>query len=304
MPVTGGENPHPGTPRPATDITPTVPADKLSRRTLLRRGLALGTLVLAGDALAVEPQWLQVERIEVPIRDLDPAFDGYRIALLSDFHWPRFTSRAVLDRAVELAMAFDPHLVALPGDLCDNAPTYAVPSLKGLFDGLHAPDGVVGTLGNHDHKLLDVPALRREIAQNTPIELLDNRHRLIRRGDARLAVAGVGDLWAGDVHYMAALGDVPHDVPRILLAHNPDVAEISTPPPRVDLQLSGHTHGGEVRLPFGPAPFTSSSYGQKYRAGLVEGPHNRVYVTRGVCSIHHIRLFCRPEVTYLTLKAA
>ena len=285
-------------------MNPPVPDPKLSRRKLLGRGAALGALALAGDAFGVEPGWIEVERVEVPIHGLAPAFDGYRVALLSDLHWPRFVDRRVLDAAIALAMEFRPDLVAVPGDLCDNAPTYAVPDLAGLLDGLHAPDGVVGTLGNHDHKLRDVDALRREIALNTPVELLDNRNRLVRRGDAALALAGIGDLWLGVIDPVAALAGIPDGVPRILLSHNPDVAEDLTWHARVDLQLSGHTHGGEVRLPFGPAPITGSKYGQKYRAGLVEGPHHRVYVGRGVCSIRHVRLFCRPEVTHLTLRSA
>lgn len=299
----GGQRPL-GTRRPPTDIRRAVPDEKLSRRKVLKRGLALGGLLLAGDAFGIEPEWLQVERIQIPLPGLGPAFDGYRIALLSDFHWPRFVSRAVLDAAIDLALAFDPHLIAVPGDLCDNAPTFDLPSLRGLFDRLQAPDGVVGTLGNHDHKIRDVAALRREIANETPIRILDNAHRVIRRGDARLVLGGVGDLMYGVVDPLAAFAGAPAGVPRLLLSHNPDVAEIWRWPTRVDLQLSGHTHGGEVRLPFGPAPFSGSLFGQKYRAGLVQGPHHRVYVTRGVCSTHHVRFFCRPEVTYLTLRTA
>ena len=138
-------------------------------------------------------------------------------------------------------------------------------------------------------------------AANTSIELLDNRSRVLRRGGERLAIGGVGDLWTDRVDAVAAFAGVSESVPRILLSHNPDVAENPMPSVRVDLQLSGHTHGGEVRIPFGPAPITGSAYGQKFRAGLVEGRNHRVYVTRGVCSIRHLRFWCRPEVTHLTL---
>jgi len=277
---------------------------KLSRRKLIKRGLGLGILAVGADAYGLEPNWIDVERVEVPIRGLGAGFDGYRIALLSDVHWPHFSSRRVVERAIRRANAFEPDLIALPGDLCDNSPSGTVPDLRGLFDGLRARDGIVGTLGNHDHRLHDVEGLRRELARNTPIEIVENRHRLLRRGNDTLALGGVGDLWYGLVDPVAAFAGVPEDVPRIMLSHNPDVAEDQVWPVRIDLQLSGHTHGGEVRVPFGPAPHIPSKYGNKFREGLVEGRSHRVYVTRGVCSIKHIRFWCRPEVTHLTLRAA
>ena len=263
----------------------------------------MGSLALGVDAFAIEPSWFAVEKRDIRIRGLGRAFDGYRIAVLSDVHWPRFTSRATLDRAVGLAMDFDPHLIAIPGDICDNKPTFTIPDLRGLFDRLHAPDGVIGSLGNHDHKIHDVPGLRREIGAHTPIELMDGRHRIVTRGGDRLALGAVGDLWYGVVDPVATFRGVPEEVPRIMLSHNPDVAENPMEPVRVDLQLSGHTHGGEFRIPFGPAPITGSVYGQKFREGYVQGRNHPVYVTRGVCSVMHARFFCRPEVTHLTLRS-
>lgn len=274
----------------------------ISRRKLIRRGLGLGALVLAGDAFGVEPEWLEVERVDVPIKGLGAALDGYRIALFSDIHWPRHIQRGYLDRVIRLANDFDPDLVAIPGDLVDRKGIDQVPDLSGLFDGLRAKDGVFGSLGNHDH-YFDVSKLREEITMNTPIDLLDNEHRMVRRGDDALAIGGVGDLWYGVVDPVRAFKGVPAEVPRVLLSHNPDVAEDHLWPTRIDLQLSGHTHGGEVRLPFGPAPHLPSKYGQKFRSGLVEGRSHRVYVTRGLCSFRRVRLFCRPEVTHLTLRA-
>ena len=277
----------------------------LSRRKLLKRGLALGTLALAGDAFGVEPNWIEVESAEVPIEGLGKAFDGYRIALFSDVHWPRKINQAYMDRVVAKANAFRPDLVAVPGDLCDlkGVRDGRVPSMRGVFDGLRARDGVVATLGNHDHSF-DLSAMYREIADHTPLEIVENRHRLLRRGGDLLAVGGVEDLWFGHADPVRAFEGLPADVPRILLSHNPDVAEDRVWPTRIDLQLSGHTHGGEVRVPFGPALKVPSKYGQKFREGLAEGRSHRVYVTRGVCSCHRARFFCRPEVTHLTLRAA
>jgi uncharacterized protein len=99
------------------------------------------------------------------------------------------------------------------------------------------------------------------------------------------------------------LDALPPDEPRLLLVHNPDVHEVLSAR-RVDLALSGHTHGGQVRLPLVGAPLLPSCYGNKYAQGLVQGPRWPVYVNRGLGTVSpHIRLNCRPEVTILTLRS-
>lgn len=263
------------------------------------------TALSACDAFLLEPNWLKWEHREIPIANLPPAFDGYRIALLSDLHYPRWTHKAFVQRALTLANKFDPDLLAIPGDICDKRPHQKrfVPSLAGLFDTARTRDGIVATLGNHDHAM-DVAGLRRELAEHTPVRLIENKATLIERGGQQIAVGGVGDLWEGIVAPHEAFADVPPGIPRLLLSHNPDVAEIISPELRVDLMLSGHTHGGQVRVPFGPAPHVGSRYGNKFRAGLAQGKGCRVYVTRGVCSTRHLRFWCPPEVTGITLRRA
>jgi predicted MPP superfamily phosphohydrolase len=263
------------------------------------------TVVGALDAFLLEPNWLKWERIDVPIAGLPSAFDGYRIALLADLHYPRWTNRAFVRRALTLANKFDPDLLAIPGDICDRHPYQDafVPSLAGLFDMARTRDGIVATLGNHDHGM-GAAGLRRELAAHTPVRLIENRAILIERDGQQIAVGGVGDLWDGIVAPFQAFADVPPGIPRLLLSHNPDVAEFISPDVHVDLMLSGHTHGGQVRFPFGPAPHVGSRYGNKFRAGLVQGKGCRVYVTRGVCSARHVRFWCPPEVTGITLRRA
>lgn len=279
----------------------------ISRRKLVKQGLTLGALALVGDVFALEPEWIKVERVDIPIKGLPASFDGYRISLFSDIHWPRHIQKGYLDRVVRLANDFRPDLVAVPGDFCDanKLPLRQLNhiSLAGLYDGLRAKDGCVATLGNHDHRF-NVPNLRREMAESTPFKLLTNEHRLIRRGGDLLAIGGVDDLWNSVVDPVKTFAEVPDDVPRILLSHNPDVAEDHVWPTRIDLQLSGHTHGGEIHLPFGQTKWIPSKYGNKFREGLVQGRSHRVYVTRGVCSPRGMRFRCRPEVTYITLRAS
>ncbi len=256
---------------------------------------------MAVDAFGVEPNWLTFDRVEVPIQGLAPEFDGYRIAVLSDFHLPNKSKRWLVEKACRLAVDFRPDLIAAPGDFVHNR-KFGVPDFSGYFDALKAPDGVWGTLGNHDH-WTDEKAVRRQLQEHSPIRTIENEHRLIKRGKASLAVGGIGDLWCGFVNVKKAFDGVAPDVPRILLSHNPDFAEDMTADERVDLQLSGHTHGGEIRIPFGPAPVIPSKYGNKFRAGLCEGKRHRVYVTRGICTVA-ARFFCPPQVSGLILRPA
>ena len=121
-----------------------------------------------------------------------------------------------------------------------------------------------------------------------------------------LCLAGVGDLWEDRCLFEEALADVPHDMPRILLSHNPDAAEepaLIQGGWRVDLVVSGHTHGGQVRLPFIGPPMVPSRYGSKYAGGLVQGPVSSVFVSQGVgMSLLPVRFGVRPEIALLELR--
>jgi predicted MPP superfamily phosphohydrolase len=264
-------------------------------------GLAAASALAAADALVREPAMLVLETVEVPICGLPDGFNGYRIALLADFHYPRWIDEEGVERALALALDFQPDLMVIAGDITDRTADRRTPKLKGVFDMARAPDGVVGVLGNHDH-WVDAHAVRRQLDRHTPIELIENRGFCVTRGGRALAIGGVGDLWLGVCAPRRALRGVPPEVPRILVSHNPDIAESTRPGLRIDLQLSGHTHGGQVRIPFGPAPRMPSRYGNKFRAGLVAGRSHRVYITRGVCSSHHLRFWCPPEVTGIILR--
>ena len=133
--------------------------------------------------------------------------------------------------------------------------------------------------------------------------------KLSRDQPGGLCVAGVGDLWEGNPDYAAALNGVPAGHPRLLLSHNPDAAESRRPPAagqyRVDLMLSGHTHGGQIRLPGLGTPMIPILYGQKYASGLVEGPACTVYVSRGIgTTVMPLRLGVRPEIAVIELKSS
>ena len=277
------------------------PKKKLTRRDFLQRGF-LATVGGTGlYAALLEPEWLALDRIDIPIQDLPPAFDGYKIAVISDVHYPRQIEVPFLNRAFDLVKEAKADVLVMPGDFCDGKGLTKVPALAGVFAMASAPDGVFGVLGNHDH-WFDADAVKKELL-GTPIRLIDNKSVRLSRGGAEIALGGIGDLWCDLIDPERAFEGVPKEMPRILLSHNPDFAEDYERDERIDLQISGHTHGGEVRLPWGYSPIVPSKYGQKFRAGLASGKSHRVYTSRGICSPRHVRLFCRPEVSLITLRS-
>lgn len=225
---------------------------------------------------------LETTHLQFPLRDLPQELHGLKAALLSDLHRGPLNSRRYLTRVLAEVNALEPDLVLIPGDFVE--PGGYIEDMARLLALLRAP--VLGTLGNHDHW-----AGREKARRLYPLTLLDNtrvfldhRKRLCHVPPERgLCLAGVEDILYNKPDLGAALAGVPPGMPRVLLSHNPDFAEDPRAAGhRVDLMLSGHTHGGQIRLPWLGAPITCSRYGQKYAAGLVQGPHWPVYVSRGV----------------------
>lgn len=259
-----------------------------------------GAAGLAAYAFLVEPRWLQLTRTRIHIRDLPVELEGFRIVLLTDLHAGEGTPLSIIRRACSLAMKARPDAVAITGDLiADDAAGFG--EVLDALDGLDAPYGVYAVPGNHDHAV-GIEKWRRDIGGHPRIRELTNRAVVQRVGDSRLCFAGVDDLSCGD----PSLGALPPPDQRdvtVLLAHDPDQAEQARRAyDRVDLVLSGHTHGGQIRLPFVGAIRNPSAL---YEEGLRRRPWTQVYVSRGVGTIHlPARFLCRPEVAMLELTGS
>jgi predicted MPP superfamily phosphohydrolase len=244
---------------------------------------------------------LVVERVEVHLNGLAPAFDGYRIAFLSDLHASPLVPHWWLEHAVSVTQALGADLIALGGDYITDDADY-LPDVVDLLSRLSAPDGVVGVLGNHDHYV--GASLPRAALLQAGVRELFNAPALLERGGSRLAVTGVGDLIHDVIDFQAAVAGVPDDVPRIALSHDPDVLAYWPPDLRLDLMLAGHTHGGQAYLPVLGPPFVPSQFGFRYLKGLVREGERQVYVSRGVGAVGlPIRWGCPPEVADLVLRA-
>ena len=206
--------------------------------------------------------------------------------------------------------ALQPDLVLLGGDYVQRRRTlypqgnqrHLIAPGVGVLAALRAPLGRFAVLGNHDHKVSAM--LTRRALADAGCTDLTNTGVCLERGGATLHLCGVDDLSTGKPNLRRSLREVGERDACLLLTHNPDFVE-RVRDPRVDLVLSGHTHGGQVYFPGLGAPTTASRFGQKYRAGLVQGPSARVYVSRGIGTIGlPVRWGAPPEVTLITLRAA
>ena len=285
----------------------------LTRRSLLRFGIvgAAGSGIPYGYGRTHGRTGLVAEHCDCPLPKQQaetglPAstLDGLKVAVMADFHFDETRDRDLMAAAVELCNNLDPDVVLLPGDFVSHDPTAATP-LADELQHLRASLGVFASSGNHDH-WSGIRRVEGALA-NAGIEMLRNQSRVLTFGDTTFAVVGLESVWGGDPDYHFATKDLPADMPRILSMHEPDyfdkLADLPSSLQRPVLQVSGHTHGGQVCAPF-IGPLILPSWGKKYPAGLF-GPRGRhLYVTRGIGTIGpSARFLCRPEVSLLTLRA-
>ncbi|HEV3049329.1 MAG TPA: metallophosphoesterase [Longimicrobium sp.] len=265
-------------------------------------GAAVAAAGVVGAYTLVEPLWLEVTRTRIHVRGLHPDLVGFRIALLTDMHAGEGTPLWLIRRAAKLAMRERPDLVALTGDFAaDDAESFA-PVLDAL-SALRAPHGVWAVPGNHDYTV-GIERWHAELRRRPHLGDLTNHAVVQRVGQARLCVAGVDDYTEGRPTLEALPPPEERDF-TLLLAHDPDQAERARRAnDAVDLIVSGHTHGGQVRLPGVGAVRNPAEHEDLYEEGLRRRPWTQVYTSRGVGTVHlPIRLLCRPEVAVLELTA-
>jgi len=262
-------------------------------------------LVVASLAayMLVEPYLLRVREYDFTDSDVPEPFAGKKIAFVSDIHCGQFFPPERVRGLVENVNELGADIILLGGDYVDSAGMF-----EGMFTGqcirelnsLKAPLGVYGVLGNHEHwsgKDESVKAL-----EEAGVTLIDNSGVWVRLDGDRIRVGGMADPESGWVDVNPALEGVSEDDLVVIVSHRPDFAE-GLKTEKVDLFISGHTHGGQITL-FGLwSPFIPSIYGEKYRSGLIETNRTKVIVSNGVGTTSlPIRFFAPPDIVLVTLE--
>lgn len=279
--------------------------------TVTRKAFLQQALVMAGRLVGLgalsglygygwERKWIEVTRIPLPVPGMPEPFRGTKLVHFSDLHLGHYSGLEDVQRVVDCIRQEKPDLICFTGDLVDES-TRLVSGAVRILRQLEAPLGKFAVLGNHDYRAGEQQVVR-EAWSDAGFAVLDNRHVRLEKQGSRLYMAGVDDVLLGVPDVRRAVAGIPAGETVILLAHEPDFADEAAAYP-VRLQLSGHSHGGQVRIPWLGAILTPK-LSQKYVQGLYQIKESgmQVYTTRGIgTTILPVRFCCRPEITVLTL---
>jgi predicted MPP superfamily phosphohydrolase len=246
----------------------------------------------------IEPYWIQTEEIKIESNQIPAQFDGKKIIFISDVHmgsWPFFDQKRTED-LVNQVNELHPDMILLGGDYVSDELPYVNSSFTEISK-LKAPLGVYCVLGNNDPRNESLEAIK-----NTNITYIGNTGFWIEDSGAKIRVGGVGDMLTDTQDQYSAIGDANESDFVMLVTHNPDFFPILDKS-KVDVMLSGHTHGGQITF-FGLwAPVVHSQYGNKYRTGLIKENNTTLVVSNGIGTIMlPMRFFARPQIVVLDLK--
>ena len=290
--------------------------DTRSRKLVSRRGfLAAGAVGVAGLAVyagEIERHWIEVTRIDIRLKGLPATFEGFRIVQLSDIHMDEYTEPFFLRHAVNRMNELQPDLMLLTGDFVTEGPAgrdFAVGAAWQCANILRdlKCSRIYAVLGNHDLIVSELDV--SEALRDNGITVLRNSSIPIERDGKRFWLGGLDDPVNGrpepELAIPSSIRYLP-DEPIVLMCHAPDYVDdlLLHPAGRaVVLVLSGHTHGGQVRLPF-LGGFDLPPLGRKYVQGHFEFGDTQLYVNRGIGTVGlPFRFDCPPEITQITLRA-
>lgn len=249
-----------------------------------------------------DPDDFEINHIELEIPRLSKSFDAYRLVQISDIHLGQWLTSERLDGVVGLVNDQDPDLVANTGDYFSWAVGEFAPTLIATLRRIKSRDGMFTVLGNHDHWTSADQI--RDIVKEAGIIELANTVRQIRRDDGGLQVAGVDDVMVDHADLDVVVKQLNRIDPAILLAHEPDFADEAAATGRFILQLSGHSHGGQLVVPGLGTPVRAEGF-KKYPLGLYNIDGMIQYTNRGLgTNWFWARLNCPPEITVFHLKPA
>jgi predicted MPP superfamily phosphohydrolase len=277
-----------------------------NRRKFLFGMAGVGAAALAADSILLEPNLPHIVRREYALQRWPERMNGFTIALLSDFHYDPIFSEHPLHAAVPMVNKLRPDMILLTGDFVsvpvtgdDAKGALAAEPCAEMLRKMTAPYGLWAVLGNHDDNT--DPVFVTHAVEAVGIRVLANQSVAIEREGARFWLAGVSDVLSGTADLETTLHNVPANEPVILMAHEPDFADEAARFP-IDLQLSGHSHGGQVRIPFLP-PLYLPELAKKYPMGAYQVGALPLYTNAGLGTVDApVRFNCPPEITMLTLR--
>ncbi|MGE5580294.1 MAG: metallophosphoesterase [Bacillota bacterium] len=238
-------------------------------------------------AYAIEPRWIHLEEVTVRVSSLPAGLEGFTIGVVADLHLDETPLETVL-RATQALAARNPDVVVAVGDFASEKG-----KIEAINQALEPFEHPYGVPGNWD-RWVENPGNQDDVR----LDMLVNRGVLVAPG---LWLCGIDDALLGWPSIDEAVAGAPRDAIRILLAHEPDVADWVEPEHGITLQISGHSHGGQVRLPW-YGPVLLPPMGRDYPAGLASTPTHTVYTTRGIGTVHiPVRFLSPPEITLITL---
>jgi len=267
----------------------------------------LGALVGWNYIDKIEPDMIEITNVSLKLPRLPNAFSGFKLVQISDIHVGHWMTGERFEPIVEMVKELSPDLVAVTGDIIlayrgmpgDQPMLYEFSNiLKNLADEYLT----VAVLGNHDYRFNSVVV--KDVLELAGVNVLMNSVFSLERHGEYFHIAGVDDVSKGYSNLDAVLAALPDEGGSMLLVHEPDFADISAATGRFDLQISGHSHGGQVVMPL-IGPLVLPRLAKKYFSGLYKVKGMYQYTNRGLgMTFPSVRFNCRPEITVFTLESA
>ncbi len=271
----------------------------LTNKLLVLSGITVIVIIIYSATIGRKK--LCLTEAEIFLARLPYTFDGFKIVLFSDLHLGFFCSPKDLLSLAVIVNSQNPDAIFFAGDLTDKrVGKYKFEEAAEALKRFKAAYGKYAVFGNHDYHtgVLKV----KKTLESGGFLVLSNQSATLTKNGQKIQVIGLDDAIRGKVNIKRALSFREPELCSILLVHEPDIAEV-TSRYNIDLQLSGHSHGGQVRLPL-IGPLKTTQLARKFVYGLYNLGKMQLYTTRGVgVTILPIRFFCRPEIVIITLKS-
>ncbi|HLQ74014.1 MAG TPA: metallophosphoesterase [Bacillota bacterium] len=279
----------------------------MNRRSFLKYTLSTLSVIAASGGLyyyahKIEPASLHVKRNDIHSKNIPTAFHDFKVVQISDTHLGfQYTVKQFKQMCIEVNK-LNPDIVVFTGDLIDKPHTFKTdPTMIDALHSIKTNHGKFWVYGNHDHGGNGTKQIT-DLMDRADFKLVNNSHSAIKINNEQIIVAGIDDASLGKPSLEEAFQHVDQDDFSILLSHAPDYADFAKDFP-VDVQLSGHSHGGQVRL-----PFIGHLYTPKYAKKYVNGAYDitdrlKLIVSKGIGTTRMpFRFLCKPEINVVTLK--